>query len=368
MDKDSNVKQKTGKLAHPKKGLNHGRIVSVPNIGECLDTDQLSEMEQSFREWAEASARKDVRLSRKRILLIFLLIRYTGAKLNEVLALDPFNDIDHDRHALLFKTADDDNEGEPRQVWLSEVLTEELRTILADVGFQNSQSTLLKVDPAFVRRKFYERAHACGFDKQIGGPEMIRKARGVELMRSNLPLPAVQRMLGHATPNLTTALVSFSDEEIQKITKLHMEREASRKTSARNSFYGKIAEIRRGQIQAWIRLTTIGGHEVVTVITKDSLDRLGLEEGKLVTAEIKAPWITLHKGEKVPLSSAENRFHGTIILINNDNINSECVVQLSDGTELCAIISSESAQSLKLRKNDKIWMLFNCFSAVLNAE
>jgi len=84
-------------------GNDHGRIVSLATGDECLDTTQLNQLEQSFREWAEDSRRSDVRLSRQRILLIFLLIRYTGAKLSEVLALNPFEDIDWIRHTVVFR-------------------------------------------------------------------------------------------------------------------------------------------------------------------------------------------------------------------------------------------------------------------------
>lgn len=42
----------------------------------------------------EPTSRADVRLARQRILAIFLLIRYTGAKLSEVLNLDPLQAID----------------------------------------------------------------------------------------------------------------------------------------------------------------------------------------------------------------------------------------------------------------------------------
>ena len=60
-----------------------GRIVSIAEGDECLDYSQLNQLEESFRGWAKSSKREDVRLSRLIVLLIFLLIRYTGAKLNE---------------------------------------------------------------------------------------------------------------------------------------------------------------------------------------------------------------------------------------------------------------------------------------------
>jgi Molybdate transporter of MFS superfamily len=71
-----------------------------------------------------------------------------------------------------------------------------IQTLLSDPEFKRFLVNRFAVDPAFVRRKFYECAEACGFAKRIGGPEMIRRARAVELIHGNIPLPAVQRLLG----------------------------------------------------------------------------------------------------------------------------------------------------------------------------
>ncbi|RJP85625.1 MAG: transporter [Desulfobacteraceae bacterium] len=354
------------------KNTDHGRNISIPDDDQFLDSVQLNNLEQSFREWANGSSRVDVRLSRQRILIVFLLIRYTGAKLNEALAINPFKDINAERQSVLFKSAGPAIKSEtdtgPREVQISEALSREIQTALADISFKDSLQNLFDIDPGFVRRKFYERAEACGFPKRLGGPEMIRKARAVELMQANMPLPAVQMMMGHSTLNLTSAYVSFSTDEIQQVTRLFMERESSRKTSARNSFFGKIQTIQRGDIQALVNLTTIGGHSVTTVITNYSLDLLGLREGRLITAEVKAPWVTLQKGIEEPESSAENRFNGIITRITSGSVNTEYAVRISDGTELSAIISTESSRRLEFSKGDPVWAMFNCFAVVLHVD
>ncbi|MFO7605704.1 MAG: TOBE domain-containing protein [Desulfurivibrionaceae bacterium] len=344
----------------------HGRIISTPDGSRCLATDQLQRLEQSFRAWAESAVRADVRLSRRRILLIFLLIRYTGAKLNEVLALDPFADADPNRQTVFFGRAGSGKEGAAREVTIPESLCHEIQAALSDPGFRNSPRKLFDIDSAFVRRKFYERAQACGFDKRLGGPEMIRRARAVELMRGNLPLPAVQMLLGHSTPNLTSAYISFSKEEIRELTRFFMERESSRKTSARNAFFGKIVKIRQGEIQSRVELATVGGHSIITLITNDSLHSLGLKEGRLATAEVKAPWVILQKGGREPACSAENRCKGFIARKVMGAINTEYVVSLADGTELCSITGTAGHHAPDFAEGDKVWALFNCFSVVLH--
>jgi len=350
------------------EGNNHKNLISLANGDECLDTTQLNQIKQAFQDWADRSSRSDVRYSRQRILLIFLLIRYTGAKLSEVLALNPFEDIDWVRHLVIFRGIAGGTNTEPREVQISAALAREIQDKIGDPQFREHSGALLDLDPGFVRRKFYERAQACGFPKQLGGPETIRKARAVELIQSNMPLPAVQMILGHSTPNQASAYVSFSKEEIQILAKRFMEKESLRKTSARNSFFAKVQSILRGDIQTRVNLTSIDGHAVTTVITNDSLERLGLTEGRLITAEIKAPSVILQGGESEPACSTENRFKGVLTKITRGKINTECVVRISETTEICAVVSSAVSWVHELSEGDSIWVLFSCFSVILHVD
>jgi molybdate transport system regulatory protein len=346
----------------------HGRIFSAPDHEKCLDIVQLHRLEQSFRDWAEAASRADVRLARRRILLIFLLIRYTGAKLSEILGLHPFEDIDFGRQSIRFGRMQADSGRPHRKVQMPETLCREVQSIIADPGFKNTLQNMLNVDPGFVRRKFYERAEACGIAKQLGAPEILRKSRAVELMQNDMPLPAVQMLLGHSTPNLTSSYVSFSEDDIQRVTRFFMERESARKTSARNSFFGKIQTIQKGDIQTRVAVLTIDGHRVTTVITNDSVLRLGLKVGGLITAEVKAPWVMLHKGDNAPECSADNILNGVVEGINQGEIHTEYVVRISEGTKVCSIVTSESCRRLALGEGDKVWVLFNSSSVVLLSE
>ncbi len=346
----------------------HARIVSMPDKAHYLDAVQLNQMERSFRRWVEDSPRSDVRLSRRRILLLFLLIRYTGAKLNEVLALNPFRDIDFNRRMVVLGRTSTSDSRLPRKVQILGSISEEIKIALDDPSFKEYLGNLFKVDPGHVRRKFYERALDCGLPPALGAPDIIRKSRAVELLQSNMPLPVVQRMLGHSTPSVTASYVAFSDDDIQQVAKYFIERESSRKTSARNSFFGKIRSIQQGDIQAKVEMVTVGGDMVTTVITNDSLSRLGLKAGSLITAEVKAPWVILQKSDREPESSAENRFAGTIARINRGKITTEYVVRISDGTDLCSVVTTENARQMSFQKNDKVWVIFNSFSVVLHTD
>lgn len=342
----------------------HGRIVA--EASSCLDTLQLERLEREFRTWAEGSRRADVALSRRRILLIFLLIRHTGAKLHEVLALSPARDIDQKNLTVTFGRGEDQEPS--RTVPLSEPLARETADFLKDPAFRATVEETLSVDPAFVRRKFYERALACGFPKQFGSPEAIRKSRGAELMQANMPLPAVQLYLGHSSPNLTSSYVSFSEEDIRAVTSTFLQRESARKTSARNSFFGRVSRIGIADLQAVVEIVTPGGHTVSSIITLDSLRRMGLKAGRLATIEVKAPWVHLYASEAEPPCSAENRFSGVIARINRGKVNTECVLRIDPDTELCSIGTNDSLERLQLGEGDRVWAVFGVYATILRVD
>jgi molybdopterin-binding protein len=60
------------------------------------------------------------------------------------------------------------------------------------------------------------------------------------------------------------------------------------KISARNMLKGKVKEIKPGAVNSEVILELPGGAEIVSVITKESVENLGLAKGKAVYAVIKA--------------------------------------------------------------------------------
>lgn len=60
------------------------------------------------------------------------------------------------------------------------------------------------------------------------------------------------------------------------------------KLSARNLLKGTVKKIIPGAVNSEIIIETAGGETIVSIITKESAESLGLEEGKAVYAVIKA--------------------------------------------------------------------------------
>jgi molybdate transport system regulatory protein len=346
----------------------HGRLLPVPDSENCLDTKQLQDLEHSFRRWANSSKRQDHRKSRDRILLIFLIIRYTGARLNEVLNLDLLKDFDCDKNTFRFCKRQSGKDSISREVQIPETISVDIRTMTADSELRWPDHSMFRIDPAHVRRKFYEQAVAIGIHSGMGTPETIRKSRAVELMRSNMPLQVVQKILGHSTPNLAASYVEFSDSEIRQVAGYFADRENRRKTSARNAFFGKINTIRRGDIQTVIEVASLSGSIITSVITSDSLARIGLKPGMLITAEVKAPWVQLCGDETAPRCSAENMFRGTVCRITKNRTTAEIVVRLLDGTELCAVITEKSRRQMDIHDQSVLWAFFDAFAVILHVD
>ena len=355
----------TGQTAH------NGATGSPGQRGQRgLNPAQLSALEQAFRAWAQASRRKADRLSRQRLWLIFLLLRSTGARLGEVLGLDASRDLDLGpaRTVVRFRSS-----GGDREVPLPTDVAGELESALADPELMGSLAAgpagLFDMDQGHVRRKFYERALEAGIPRELASPSVLRRSLARSLVRQDVPLPVVQRMLGQSSANLTAAFCDYSEDEAGRIVEDYLLREERRKTSARNRFAGQITRVKRGPVVSEIELTSLGGFKVYSVVTLDSVERLGIRPGVLATADIKAPWVQVSAGAQEPVSTAANRYPGVVRRVLADPaepVAAEVVAELSDGTRLAAVVTKESAERLGLAVGAPVWVSFGAFSVILN--
>ena len=60
------------------------------------------------------------------------------------------------------------------------------------------------------------------------------------------------------------------------------------KLSARNILKGKVKQVKHGVVNTEVVVELPGGAEIVSVITKESAENLGLTKGKEVYAVVKA--------------------------------------------------------------------------------
>lgn len=330
---------------------------TVPDNVKHLTSEQLETLMRAFSAWYGAAATTVQARSRGRLWLVFLLIRYGALRLGEALALDDRVDLDFARSLVVVRGQS------PREIQLPEAVMAEIRQVLESPAMFGLRGEVLHLDQGYVRRIFYERAKDTELPKDLLSPRVIRHSRGIELLRGDVPLNIVQHFLGQQSPNLTASYLHFPREEARRIVHSHLRREAMKKTSARNAFTGTINRITRSDLLVEVEILTSTGLKVVAVITSESADNLELREGMNTTATIKAPWVILSTGDAP--TSARNHFPGTVQSVRTGEIEAEVNVALEEGSTVCAVITAESARSLKLEPGKPVSVLFKAFAVIL---
>ena len=142
------------------------------------------------------------------------------------------------------------------------------------------------------------------------------------------------------------------------------------KTSARNVFQGRITTLRQSGMLVEVVLRTAGGLRVSSLITDESCKTLALNEGKLVNASIKAPWVLVHGGELSPKSSppAENCFTGVVERVREDEMVAEILVALSEGSQVCALRNRGPENPINLVAGQTVTVFFKSFSVILTVD
>lgn len=133
----------------------------------------------------------------------------------------------------------------------------------------------------------------------------------------------------------------------------------SLQTSARNQLLGTVVKRHYEQVQQQIEiLLTDGKTRVKAAITRQSAERLALNEGKEVLLLIKAPWIelTTHPTE---LPATDNQLLGKITTIEQGQEQSEVLIQLVDDQILCATVPNNHIQQQALEEGSEVTAFFN---------
>ncbi|WP_460032734.1 TOBE domain-containing protein [Megalodesulfovibrio paquesii] len=347
----------------------------VPEGVKYLDQTQLAALTAAFEDWYKSTRGEATRRARGRVWCLFLILRYTGARLQETLDLDDRTDVDLARAVVRFRGAehgDGDAPGDAgqnaREVELPREAAQELAAYLEDPAQAEGRGAVFRMDQGHVRRKFQEVGERAGLPRELANPTALRRSRAIELLQGGMPLPIVQQVLGQGTANLAASLLEFSDEATRRILGEHLRRENARRMSARNTFFGQVARIRSGDIQSEVELTTLGGYPVYAVITNGSVRSMQLRPGRYATAIVKAPWVALARGDASPQSSAANRFAGVVRQVQAGDMCTEVVAELADGLQVCAIITNDSAAALELALGARLWVMFDAFAAILLAD
>lgn len=331
-----------------------------------LTVEQMHRLDAAFGAWVAKARGKRSVVSRNRARLVFLLLRYTGAKLGEILAINDQTDFVLACRKVLLGGGRGEDAKPRREVYLPGELHGELKQLLRDPDYAPLRGGIFHLDQGYMRRVIYERAGECGVPKHLANPNTLRRSRAVELLHNGVPLTVVQRILGHLTANSTAAFLDLPEEEQKRLEKYFLERENRRAAGAHNTFFGTVSAVSPGDIQSRVEVTTLGGHVLVSVISTRSLEAMGLREGILVTARLKAPWVTLDVAHGEAENQEENRFRGVVERVTRGAEAAEVLLALADGSKLCSMVGLDVLDEMRLGSGDSVWAVANAFSVVLS--
>jgi molybdate transport system regulatory protein len=164
---------------------------------------------------------------------------------------------------------------------------------------------------------------------------------------------------------------------------LRLTRKFALKTSARNQLFGTVESIRKHALSATVVLRLKAGERIVSRITLEGLEGLGLKRGDEAFALIKANWIGLDPdrpgkpGKRMLSDKAEaatrkgsdggdaNLLKGRIVSLKRGDGSSEALLCLKGGTGLVAVAPMLPIRNPKLEVGKHAWARFLASNVIL---
>lgn len=143
-------------------------------------------------------------------------------------------------------------------------------------------------------------------------------------------------------------------------------RRISLRTSARNQFACRVTRVVPSPVSAQVYLALDGDCELQALVTRDSVDTLGLNPGAEVMALVKAQAVFLLAAHGLR-TSVSNHLTGIVSRIRPGAVNSEVTVDvpLRHTRHVTAVLTSESVDALELKVGAPVTAAFQASSVIL---
>jgi integrase len=179
-----------------------------------LSPDQLDKLTESFLEYYEESER--YRKARGRLWIVYLFLRYTGARLNEVLGINDTTDIDFRNNEVKIATLK-----QKKQIFrivpIHTKAISELMLYLSQYPYMKGK--IFKITDRGFQLGFKNVCQIAKIPLELSHPHILRHTRAIELLRSGVPVTIVKDLLGHSSLNTTAIYLRMSAQESKMILK-----------------------------------------------------------------------------------------------------------------------------------------------------
>lgn len=135
--------------------------------------------------------------------------------------------------------------------------------------------------------------------------------------------------------------------------------------SARNCIKGEIKEIKKGAVNGLVKIQS--GNELLTAnISLESIEKLGLAEGKTAYAVVKATDVMVAL-EKVKLS-ARNQISGKVSEVKKGAVNGIVKIDSDCGNKFTSTISIDSIEELGLEAGKSVYVVIKATSVMVMVD
>lgn len=157
----------------------------------------------------------------------------------------------------------------------------------------------------------------------------------------------------------------FQDRPEEAFTMFRTLKGMEMKLSARNVWLGNVTNIEKGGVNSIVTIGLKGEDTIVSTITHNSVERLGLAADKEVYAIVKAPSVMISTDLDPTKISARNILTGTVNRIVSGAVNDEVIIDIAGGNTVTSILTSESVRSLELEPGMKVSAVIKASSVLL---
>ena len=182
-----------------------------------LNRQQLYRLTEAFKMWHEAASSSYIRRVRGRYWLSFLFLRFSGARIGEILRIDDTTDIDFGSSHIQIITPGPTSKTTRRVIPVPSDLISMLRSYL--VEFPGMRGRVFALDQGNFRREFYRRAEEAQLPRTLSHPHILRHTRAIEMLHAGVPFTMVQDLLGHVLRSTTALYLERSEMAALQILK-----------------------------------------------------------------------------------------------------------------------------------------------------
>ncbi|HDL89661.1 MAG TPA: site-specific integrase [Thermodesulforhabdus norvegica] len=181
-----------------------------------LTEQQVNALTAAWQNWYDSTKTPGRRMYRGRYWLTYLVLRFTGARISEVLQIKDNEDINFRTAEIRMPTLKR-KKGMIRTVFVPSEVVAEIATYLAEYPHMRGKIFALKHQN--FRSRFVDIALRAGIPRDLAHPHVLRHTRAIEMLRAGVPVTVVQDQLGHAYLSTTAVYLKISGAEARQILK-----------------------------------------------------------------------------------------------------------------------------------------------------